>query len=156
MPIVGFNYTNIIVERKAPVQGVINVANNVVVTKIEEADLSLSQVKQDGIRFTYEFNSKYSSQTEPEIGKVVLIGEVLYIEDLDKVKAILHEWQKNKKIAQEVMGPVYNTILEKCHVQALILSRDVNLPPPIQLPTIGPNTPKVSEKIAEPKKPSKK
>lgn len=155
MSIVGFKFTNIIVERKAPVQGVINVANNVVVTKIEEADLSLSEVKQDGIKFSYEFNSKYSSQIESEVGKIVLIGEVLYIENRDKVKAILNEWDKNKKISQEVMGPVYNTILEKCHVQALILSRDVNLPPPIQLPSINANTPKISETAAV-KKPAPK
>ncbi|MDP2749450.1 MAG: hypothetical protein Q8O89_01300 [Nanoarchaeota archaeon] len=134
MSIVGFNFTNIVVDRKGPVQGTIDISNNVIITNIEKADLSLGETKQDGIKFKYKFTSKYS----PEVGEMVFIGEVLYIEDKDKVKGILHDWEKDKKIPNEIMTNVLNTVLEKCNIQALILARDVNLPAPIQLPKINP------------------
>lgn len=152
MSIVGFSFTKIVVERRAPLQGTIEITNNVVITQIEKADLSLAEAKQDGIKFTYQFTSKYS----PEIGDITLIGEVLYIEDKDKVKAILAEWEKHKKISQEIMTAVLNTVLERCNIQALILSREVNLPAPIQLPKIGPQMQKVSDKLEEPVKKPKK
>lgn len=145
MSIVGFNFMKIVVERRAPLQGTIEITNNVVITHIEKADLSLAEAKQDGIKFTYQFTSKYS----PEIGDITLIGEVLYMDDKEKVKAILAEWEKHKKISQEIMTAVLNTVLERCNIQALILSREVNLPAPIQLPKIGPQTQRVTEKPAE-------
>ena len=141
MSVVGFNFSNITVERKNPVQGTIDITNNVVVTNIEKADLALGEAKQDAIKFTYNFTSKYG----PDIGQIVLIGDVLYIEEKEKVASIVMEWSKHKKIASEVMTAVLNTVLEKCNIEALILARDVNLPAPIQLPKIGPGTQKIAE-----------
>jgi hypothetical protein len=34
------------------------------------------------------------------------------------------------------MVPVLNSILAKCNIQAIILTREVNLPPPIPLPKV--------------------
>ena len=46
-------------------------------------------------------------------------------------------WKKNKAIPKEAMTAVINTALTKCNIQALILSQQVNLPPPIPLPKVG-------------------
>ena len=51
-----------------------------------------------------------------------------------KVKKAIDGWKKEKKVDKDIMTQVLNTALTRCNVQALILSQDLNLPPPIPLP----------------------
>ena len=53
------------------------------------------------------------------------------------IKEIIAEWKKDKKIKKELMGGILNTVLTKSNVQALIISQQVNLPPPIPLPKVN-------------------
>lgn len=133
MTIVGFNFTKIHVERKKMVKGKINIKNNVSIKKVEEADLSLGKNKQSGLRFIFEFTSNY----EPKVGEIILGGEVLYLMDEKHVKDVLKGWKKNKKVPKELTAGILNTVLQKCNIQALVLSRDINLPPPIPLPKVN-------------------
>ena len=68
-------------------------------------------------------------------------GELLYMEEPKKAKEILADWKKDKKMPKELMAGLLNTILTKCNVQALIISQQVNLPPPIPLPKVQINAP---------------
>ncbi len=136
MVVVGFNFSKIRVERKeGGVSGKINISNNVSIKNIEQKDLALGKAKQDGLRFTFEFTSKY----DPDVGTITLAGEVLYLEEKKKIEEILGKWNKDKKIDQEVMTPVLNMALTKCNIEALMLSQSMNLPPPIPLPKIQPS-----------------
>ena len=58
------------------------------------------------------------------------------MDDSKKVKQILDDWKKDKRLPKDIMTGILNTILNRSNVQALILSQDVNLPPPIQLPKV--------------------
>lgn len=133
MTIVGFNFTNIHVHKDKPATGKINVSNNVSIKNVEETQLSMGQNKQNGLKFSFEFVSSY----EPEVGAINLYGDVLTLEDEAKHKEILDGWKKNNSLDKSVMTPLLNHILQKCNVQALILSRDINLPPPVQLPKVS-------------------
>src|SRR3989338_1780732 len=130
--IVGFGFTKLSAERKEAVKGKIDISNNVTIKNVEEADLALGKESQRVIKFVFEFTSKY----EPNIGAVLFEGELLYMEDSKKTKEILSTWKKEKKVQQELMGGLLNTILTKCNVQALILSQEINLPPPIPMPKV--------------------
>ena len=130
--IAGFNFTKLIAEKKAVVKGKVNVNNNVAIKNVENADLSLGKQKQNALKFTFEFTSKY----EPAIGDITFEGEILFIEEPKAVKDILASWKKDKKIDKEVMMALLNTVLAKCNIQALILSQEINLPPPIPLPRV--------------------
>lgn len=132
MAVIGFNFTKINVERKAPVTGQIKIANNMSVKKVEDHTIMLGKTKQEGLKFTFEFTSKY----EPNIGDMLIVGEVIYINEPDKIKAIVAEWKKDKKVSKEVMTEILNAVLDKCNIQALTLSRDMNLPPPVPLPKV--------------------
>lgn len=132
MAIVGFNYTKMTAEKKSAVNGKINISNNVSVKKVESINMSLGSKEQKGLKFTFDFTSKY----DPEVGVISLTGEVLAIETEEKSKEILDEWKKDKKISQEVMSVLLNNILQKCNIQALIMSKDINLPPPIPMPKV--------------------
>ena len=136
MTIIGFNFNKINVEKGSTVRGKISISNNVAIKNIEEADLPFGKDKQNGLKFIFEFTSKY----EPNAGSILLGGDVLYLEDSKKVKEILDVWKKDKKAPADIMGSILNTILAKCNIQALILSQDVNLPPPIPLPKVKTET----------------
>lgn len=130
--IVGFNFTKMSAERKEGVKGKININNNVSIKNVEERDLALGKEKQNALNFTFEFTSKY----EPKLGEIMLGGEVIFMADPKKAKEILDGWKKDKKVPKDVMTSILNTVLAKCNIQALIISRDINLPPPIPLPKV--------------------
>jgi len=132
MAIVGFNFSKISVEKKESVKGKISINNNITITNVEKKDLILGVAKQDGIRFEFEFTSKY----EPKFADIILGGEVLYLGDAEEVKKVMDEWKKSKNIPKDVKVQVINAALTKCNIEALILSKEVNLPPPIPLPSV--------------------
>jgi hypothetical protein len=138
MTIVSFNFTKIEAEKKEGAKGKVNIKNNVTIDKVEEKDLSLGNQKQKVLSFTFEFTSKY----EPSYGSIALTGNVLFMEDAKKVKEILDNWKKDKKLPKEVTTKILNVVLNKSNVQALILSEHVNLPPPIPLPRVQLDQPK--------------
>ena len=131
--IVGFGFTKLSAEKGEAGKGKIDINNNVSIKDVQEDNFSLGKDKQQNVlRFIFEFTSKY----EPNIGNILFEGELLYMEESKKAKEILNDWKKNKKLPKEMMAGLLNTILTKCNVQALILSQQVNLPPPIPLPKV--------------------
>ena len=132
MTVVGLNILKISGERKSIPSGKINIANNIAIKTIEKKDLNFGKSTQDGARFVFEFTSKY----DPDVGEILLEGEIFYMEDAKKIKDILDMWEKTKRVDSEVMATIINNALNKCNVQALILSQEINLPPPIPLPKV--------------------
>ena len=130
--IVGFGFTKLSAEKKEKPKGKIDINNNVSIKDIVEDSFSFGKDKQNIIKFIFEFTSAY----EPSVGSILFEGELLYLEEPKKIKEIMSSWKKDKKIEKELMAVLLNTILSKCNVQALILSQDVNLPPPIPLPKV--------------------
>jgi len=134
MTIVGFNFTKIEAEKNETLKGKVNINNNVNIRKVEEKDFALGNQKQKVLSFTFEFVAKY----DPNIGSIKLTGDVLFMDDAKKVKEILDGWKKDKKLPKEIMPNILNTALTKCNIQALILSEQINLPPPIRMPKLEP------------------
>ncbi len=132
MTIVGFNFTRMLVEKTSNAKGQINISNNVSVKDAKEIDISLGKSKQKAIQFQFEFVSSY----EPKVGSIVLEGDIVFMEEDKKIKEILSEWEKTKKLSPDIMTHLLNNVLNKCNIQALIMSRDINLPPPIPLPRV--------------------
>jgi len=133
MTIIGFNFTKISVEKKPKsVSGKMNISNNISITNVEEKELAFGKSKQKAIVFTFKFSSKY----QPDVGEIELVGNITYVADAAKTEEIIKEWKKSKKLPKEIMTSVINTALNKSNIQALILSRDINLPPPIPLPKV--------------------
>lgn len=131
--IVGFGFTKLSAEKGQASKGKIDINNNVSIKDVQEDSFSLGKDKQQNVlRFLFEFTSKY----EPNIGNILFEGELLYMEEPKTAKEILSNWKKDKKLPKEMMAGLLNTILTRCNVQALILSQQVNLPPPIPLPKV--------------------
>jgi hypothetical protein len=133
MPVVGFGLTKISAEKFSPARGKVDIKNNVAIIDVIAADITLGKDKNNAAKFVFEFSSAY----EPKIGKITLQGEVLFMDDSAKIKEHLDAWKKDKKVSPEVMPAVLNTVFSKCHIQALIISQEVNLPSPIPMPKLG-------------------
>lgn len=133
MPIAGFGFTKMSAERKESKGTNIKVENNVSIKSVEEIDLGLAKQSQKSLKFSFEFKAKF----EPDFGEINLAGEVLLVEDDKKAKEILKEWKKEKKVSKDILPVILNAVLHKCNIQAILLSREVNLPSPIPLPKVN-------------------
>jgi len=132
MVVVGFSFNKIEVEKKPDFKGKVSIKNNIQIKDVEKSDLFLGKTKQDSLKFTFEYSTVY----EPGLGKISFTGNVLFVEEEKKIKDILKEWKKGKKIEAEVMTVLLNNILSKCNIEALMLSRDAGLPPPMPMPKV--------------------
>ena len=133
MPIVGLQFTKILVEKYGPIKGKIQVQNNVALKDVEKSDLTVGSSKQGAVKFHFEYKAKY----EPKLADITIAGFLTSFETPDKIKEILDGWKKDKKLPNETMTSVLNTILSRCNVEALIFAREVNLPPPIPMPKVS-------------------
>ncbi len=134
MPIIGFNFEKLYVERiKNPqeVKGQINIKNNTKITDIVEEDVP-DRKKGGVLRFSFSYNAIY----EPTFGKITINGFCLFLDNTKNNKEILDKWKKDKELDQKLMMQVLNFILAKCNIKALSLSQEVNLPPQIPLPKL--------------------
>ena len=133
MTIIGFSFRKINAERGKMDKGSkINVANNVTVKNVEESVIPVGSKKQKALKFTYLFSTQYT----PKVGFINIEGEVLYLAPEDKVKETIKSWKKGKKVEKTMLAPVLNAVLSRCSVKGLLVSQDLNLPSPMQLPHV--------------------
>lgn len=131
MAIVGFNLNKINVEKNKALTGKININNNIAIKNVEESSIAIG-TSQKGVKFVFEFSTNY----EPKMGSIKMEGDVVMLEEKAKADELIKAWKKDKKVPKDTMTSVINTALNKCNIQALILSQQVNLPPPINLPKV--------------------
>lgn len=136
MPIVGFNFDKIMVDKLGPIKGRVQVKNNMAIKNVEQQELMLGKKKEEVLKFSFEFSSKY----EPNIGLISIKGHILFMDEANEVKKIMDGWKKKKFIPQDLMTYLLNTVLVRCNIKTLVLANDVNLPPHIKLPTISPKS----------------
>lgn len=143
MPVVGFNFDKISVERTGKIQKGMKVRNSMEVRDITTEEISLGEKKQDVLKFSFEYGVFY----DPEVGSAVLQGHLLYADNPSKLKTILNAWKKDKQVEPALKAQLLNTALIRCNIKALNLSQDVNLPPHLPMPTINPYAQKAKEYI---------
>ena len=132
MTIVGFNFTKISGEKKDPVQGKISIQNNVSIKKMEDSKMGNGTNNQAGLKITFEFTSTYM----PDYANMIMEGNLIYLTEEKKAKDALLKWKKDKKLPNDMMLPVMTSVLNNSNIQALLLSRELGLPAPIQLPRV--------------------
>ena len=129
MALVGFHFDKMLIEKKKPATGKVNISNNIVMTEIKEATINMGANKQQGVEFNFHFKSRY----EPGVASIDLLGAVVYTGSKEIVTEVLEKWSKDKKLVPKVMEEVYNHLLGKCNIQAFIMEKEMNLPPHIPL-----------------------
>ena len=139
MPIVKINVHKVNAERSLKAKGgQVKINNNVSINNVEDLDFSVDGKK--GLKFTFDFSCNY----EPDLGKIDVEGQVLFVDEASKVDEVQELWKKSKKIPMGVMEQIVNAALHKGNIQAIKVSEDINLPSPLPLPKVKPGS--VTEK----------
>jgi hypothetical protein len=144
MSIVGFNFTKISAERKNAVVGMVNINNSITLVDIADAKIGLSG-DRGALRVSFTFTSDYT----PELATMTMAGDVLILVDSKTQAGVLESWSKSKQLPREIAEPEMNHILERCNIQALLLSKDLNLPSPVPLPKVQVTMPGEAPKAKE-------
>ncbi|MBR9701252.1 hypothetical protein GOV11_05295 [Candidatus Woesearchaeota archaeon] len=131
MNIVGFNFTKIFAERRKAAVGKINITNNISLRDVKETKIGLGG-NRAAISVLWAFQSKYG----PDVADVKMEGEVLILEDPKKAEELIKEWKTNKRLPPALAQTVMNHVLDRCNIQSLLLSKDLNLPSPVPLPKV--------------------
>lgn len=131
MTIVKINIHKVNAERNLDsAGGQININNNVSIKNVE--DLVFDVDGKKGLKFTFSFNCNY----EPDLGKIEVEGQVLFVDATSKVSEVKKSWEKDKRIPMDVMEQVVNAALHKGNILAIKISEEVNLPSPLPLPKV--------------------
>ncbi len=139
MPIVGFNFTKIFVEKKEKLDPAKDqITNAVNLLEMKEESMSFSEGK-GLLQMEFQFEVLYG-----KAGKMSLNGVLLYMDSPDKTKELLESWNIERKLDNNLSTEIFNTILFKCNIKALQLADDVGLPAHFRIPLIRPKV--VSEK----------
>lgn len=131
MTIVKINLHKVAAERNLDSKGgTIKINNNVSLKNVEDLGFGIEGKK--GLRFSFAFNCNY----EPDLGKIDVEGQVLYVDDDKKVEEIKQQWAKDKRIPLDVMQEIINASLHKGNIQAIKVCEDVLLPSPLPMPKV--------------------
>ena len=141
MAIVKVNLHKVTAERSLTAKGgQIKINNNVSIKDVEDLDFSVTGKK--GLKFTFAFNCGY----EPDLGKIDVEGQVIYVGEESQVSEIKEGWEKNKKVPLAITEEVVNAALHKGNIQAIKISEEVSLPSPLPLPKLQKQIPQTAPK----------
>jgi hypothetical protein len=131
MKIIGFNLTKISVNRKEKFEGKLEINQNIDIKNVVKDSIPITEEVVLKIDFYFQIN--YSSG---DFAKLDFEGNVLIIPEKEELKDILKSW-KDKKIPDETRVPLFNFIMSKCNIKALLLEDEMSLPYHIPMPRIN-------------------
>ena len=132
MAAIGVQFDKVVVDRLKPLEGKVSVNNNSKITDVKKIDVPFGKSNRPALRFDFEYSVDYA----PDVAKITISG---FVTALDKPEVIDEEdkkWKKEKKVSPDLMTEVLNHILARGSISALILSRELGLPAPIELPKV--------------------
>ena len=133
MPIIGFNFDRIIVERLDKIKKGMKVKNNLLIKELTNEEVGVGDSNKV-VKLDFDFSVNY----EPGVGNISLQGHLLFMEDPKQIDDLISAWNKDKKLPKDLSPMLLNTILARCNIKALAMSQEVNLPPHMRLPMIKP------------------
>ncbi|MFH1237800.1 MAG: hypothetical protein V1648_05365 [Candidatus Aenigmatarchaeota archaeon] len=84
----------------------------------------------------FEFVTTY----DPKVGEIKIGGDILYLTDDNK--AMLKQWEKEKKIPEKPSLEILNYLFRRCLIKVSVIAEDLQLPPPLPMPTVKPKADK--------------
>ena len=130
MTIAGFSFTKLLVEKNAAGKGNITINSGINLVSAEQISFVMGDAKQKGIKVLFDYKNSFV----PDIGTLIISGEILYLSDQKKHDELMKLWAKRKGFTDDVTAELYDLVSVRCTVEAIHLSSTVGLPPPIPLP----------------------
>ncbi len=142
MPIVGFNFDKLLVDKKKTLKAPIKVDTGMKILDVKKEEIVVAGKKDSILKFDYEFKVEYNKNQ----AEVVIGGNLVLAEDPKIIDDVYNQWKKEKKFDPKITQAVMNNVLMRCNIKALLLTQEVGLPPHIRLPLVQPSAPKQATK----------
>jgi len=84
------------------------------------------------LSMAFEFVTNY----DPRVGEIKIGGDLLYMTDDNK--KLLNQWKKEKKLPEKPSLEILNYLFRRCLLKVSNIAEDLQLPPPLPMPTIKP------------------
>ena len=134
MVIVGFSFSKIDAEKKLQgVGGSIDINHNISIKNVEMTSLNVGTNKNDVLKIIFDFTVGYGSG----MGKIQLIGDVIYADTKEIISESLKGWESDKKLNKLVNEQVLAFVYSKAIIKALEMSDILGLPAPIPMPKVN-------------------
>lgn len=131
MPVIGINIRSMSSEREENIQGNLRVNNSPQIKGVSKK--SVGQLNKDALSIDFEYACGYQVEDEDkEVASIEMAGEVLFLAEDPEEK--VEKWEENKELDDDIVIPVINSVMRKCMTQAIDISEELQLPPPIQFP----------------------
>ena len=131
MEIVGFFVKSVEARREDAVAPPLNINNRINLVDVKE--VKVEGIKRKLLRCEYEYTTEYM-QGKKKVAEIKLKGHVLLM--ADNIDKLLKEWEKNKRLNDNVNAFILNHVLRKCVTRAMSIAEDLSIPSPIPLPFI--------------------
>lgn len=135
MAVIGFSFIKFDCERKGTPKGNLEIKHNINIVNVEKTSLNVGSGKNDVLKVEFSYDVVYGS----EVGKVSIVGDVIYADTKEIVDETFKGWEAEKKLNTTVNEQVFKFIYGKAIVKALEISDSLNLPAPIPLPKVNIN-----------------
>jgi hypothetical protein len=142
MPILGMGLNKMEAKKNEEINGAVKLNSSMNITDVKEEELSA--LKCTGLSIIFNFGIKYATEKNKVAAEINLEGNVIYMGD--DQESIMKEWKKDKKLPDELKMQVVRIVSEKCSKKAIMLSDDLQLPPPPLLLTSNQPAPAKSAK----------
>ena len=144
MVLLNFGFTSINVQKKKTTGKKVNIKTGLAIT-----DVSISKAVSPTDQKPFSISFKYTANYQPHAGSIELEGELIYLASKEVAEAITKQWKEKKQLPKTQAVPIYNRILHSCTVEAFVMSREVNLPAPVNLPKLQVKTGEPSKKTSK-------
>lgn len=126
MPVIGMNLKTIEAKKHENITGPVKVNSKMDIRNVKEQDLPALNSK--GLSIDFNFETKYLNEKNKNIAEINMDGNVIFMgKEKDK---ILKNWKKDKTLPEDIKFQVIRLVSDKCSKKAIILSDDLQLPPP--------------------------
>lgn len=91
-------------------------------------------LNQTDLSIEFRFTASYSG-----MGFVRMDGKLVVADDSRSPESIAKEWKSTNNMPPDFANLVHNAVISNCIITATIVTRDLQLPPPVPLPQVDMN-----------------
>jgi hypothetical protein len=123
---INLKYTSLEVSKKAEPVGHVEINNNSSITSVESVE--------GKVAVGFSFTSIY----EPNVGAIKITGKLTIDDSPENMERAVKEWEASgrKNLPADIAENIHNSIIFNCVTEAVILAREIQLPPPMPMPHI--------------------
>ncbi len=123
MAVYSMNLRRLLGEKKTGGSGKMNVKTNIKMVDVSKAD-------DNSLKVEFLYQTEY----EPDFGLIEIAGDLYYSSEKEEISKLAAQWEKDKKLDEDVSLKVLNRIFSRASIEAAILAKEINLPAPFSLP----------------------